>query len=431
MALFKRKSKKKVCVIGLDGVPRSLLYNLSQKGIMPTFAEIIASGHLHELKASLPEISSVSWTDFMTGTNAGKHGIFGFTDFKSGSYDLRFPNFLDVKTPTLWDRLALQKKISIVINQPSTYPARKINGTLISGFVAIELSKAVFPPMLKEQLEKINYAIDIDISQCRSNHDLLWNELTLTLQSREKAWNLLWKEDWDYFEFVITGTDRLQHFLWDAYEDETHPYHTQFLDYYHQVDHLTGKIISAFRELTGGDEGLYLLSDHGFCGIKQEVHLNAWLEKEGYLSFSTPEPKSLNDITPESRAFALDPNRIYLNLKDKFPRGCVQPADKAGLKNEIQTKLSHWELHGEKIVQEVFDIDKIYTGPQVLRGPDLIALGVPGFDMKGTIKKKELFGRTVLQGMHSWDNAFFWANRDVISDPKISDLAKIILGNFK
>ncbi len=77
------------------------------------------------MKASLPEISAVSWTDFMTGTNSGTHGIFGFTDFKPDSYELRFPNFLDVKAPTFWDTLGAKGKKSIIINQPSTYPARQ------------------------------------------------------------------------------------------------------------------------------------------------------------------------------------------------------------------------------------------------------------------------------------------------------------------
>ena len=145
MGLFKKKIQKKVCVIGLDGVPFGLLSDLAARGVMPNFASLIESGHLHQMKASLPEISSVSWTDFMTGTNAGTHGIFGFTDFKPGTLDLRFPNFLDNKTETFWDELGRRKKRSIIINQPSTYPARKIPGILISGFVAIDLAKAVFP----------------------------------------------------------------------------------------------------------------------------------------------------------------------------------------------------------------------------------------------------------------------------------------------
>jgi predicted AlkP superfamily phosphohydrolase/phosphomutase len=70
MALFKRKNRPRVCVIGLDGVPFSLLLDLAQKSIMPGMNSLIDSGCLHQLKASLPEISAVSWTNFMTGSMA-------------------------------------------------------------------------------------------------------------------------------------------------------------------------------------------------------------------------------------------------------------------------------------------------------------------------------------------------------------------------
>ncbi len=145
MSIFKKKKKNRACVVGLDGVPYSLLLELARKDIMPETSKLIASGHLHRMKASLPEISAVSWTDFMTGSNSGGHGIFGFTDFKPGSYEIRFPNFLDVKKETLWDILGAAGKKCVIINQPSTYPARRVNGILISGFVAVEMSRAVFP----------------------------------------------------------------------------------------------------------------------------------------------------------------------------------------------------------------------------------------------------------------------------------------------
>ncbi|NOR14691.1 MAG: hypothetical protein GQ544_03200 [Candidatus Aminicenantes bacterium] len=431
MGFFKRKKKQRACVIGLDGVPYPLLKDLAQRGIMPAMAELIASGHLHQLKASLPEISSVSWTDFMTGTNPGTHGIFGFTDLKPNSYDLRFPNFHDIKTETFWDRLGQVKKQSIIINQPSTYPARKINGKLISGFVAIDMAKAVYPLSLKPELEKLGYDIDIDTFKAREDHDLLWRELSRTLTGREKAFLSLWEEDWDYFEIVITGTDRLQHFLWDAYQNESHPYHQNFLDYYKAVDALVGKIIAAYLELTGSDEGLYLLSDHGFTGIKQEVYLNTWLKQEGYLAFSSADPKDLNDLTSQSRAFVMDPNRLYLHQKDRFPRGCVSKEERAELKIELREKLADLEYEAEKVVHTVWDTEKIYSGPQVSKGPDLIILSHHGFDMKGSVKKKEIYGRTNLQGMHTWDKAFFWANSDRGQDLHISHLADIILQSYQ
>jgi len=430
MAIFKKKKKNRVCVIGLDGVPYSLLLELSRKGIMPAMGRLIDSGHLHQLKASLPEISAVSWTNFMTGTNPAVHGIFGFTDLKPNSYELRFPNFLDLKKETFWDRLGEKKKKCIIINQPSTYPARKINGILISGFVAIELAKAIYPHTYKTPLEQMGYLIDIDTLKSRENHELLWDELDKTLEGRQKAWNYFWREDWDYFEFIITGTDRLQHFLWTAYEDENHPYHQKFLDYYTKIDRTIDKIVNSFRKLAD-DDRLYLLSDHGFTKVEQEVYLNTWLRNNGYLKFENSSPENLAEISESAQAFALDPNRIYLNLKDKFPKGSVDPADKKSLKEEIKRKLANLEYEGRKVVREIFETEEIYSGPYLAAGPDLIVLSEYGFDMKGSIKKKDVFGKTDLQGMHTWDDAFFWANRDCGPDLLISDLADIILKSYE
>ncbi len=431
MALFKKKKRPRVCVIGLDGVPYSLVTDLARRGIMPSLSALIQRGHLHELKASLPEISAVSWTNLMTGTNPGTHGIFGFADFRPGSYKVRFPNFLDVKCPTLWDKLGARGKKSIIINQPATYPARPVNGVLISGFVAIDLAKAIYPPSQKHALEKMDYLIDIDTVKSRENHDFLWQELLKTLASREKALNHFWEEDWDYFEFVITGTDRLHHFLWYSYADEKRPFHREFLDYYGQIDRLIARIADSYQKLTGGDDGLYLLSDHGFCGIDHEVYLNAWLEKQGYLKFSSPAHAGLEDIGDESVAFVLDPNRIYLNLKKRFPKGTVDPSEAESLKREIGQKLEKLEFEGRKVVKRVLDCRDIYSGPYLSSGPDLIAVAEHGFDLKGSIKKKEVFGRTDLQGMHTWDDAFFWAKRPHGENLAINDLAGIILENFR
>lgn len=430
MALFKKKKKKRVCVIGLDGVPYTLLLDLAQKGIMPALSSLLNSGYLQRMKASLPEISAVSWTNFMTGTNPGTHGIFGFTDLKKGSYDLRFPNFLDLKINTFWDELGKKRNKCIIINQPSTYPARKINGTLISGFVAIDLAKAVYPLSLKASLEKMGYQIDIDTFKSRKNHEFLWQELSKTLSSRLEAFSYLWKEDWDYFELVITGTDRLHHFLWNAYQDSNHPYHQKFIDYYRQIDQVIDKIVTSFRRLAEDNQGLYLLSDHGFTAIEQEVYLNAWLEKEGYLKFETSSPQNLNEISPRSYAFALDPNRIYLNLKEKFPLGIIKNSEKKALKDEIRKKLERLDYKGKKVIKEVLDTENIYSGSYLPQGPDLIAISEYGFDLKGSVKKKEVFGRSNLQGMHTWDDAFFWANREQVKDLSISDLAPIIMENF-
>ena len=63
-------------------------------------------------------------------------------------------------------------------------------------------------------------------------------------------------------------------------------------------------------------------------------------------------------------------------------------------------------------------------------GPDLIVVPEDGFDMKGSVKKKEVFGRTNLQGMHTWDDAFFLSSKKQGEELSIADLADFILENF-
>jgi len=122
--------------------------------------------------------------------------------------------------------------------------------------------------------------------------------------------------DWDLFIIVITGTDRLMHFLWEAFENEAHAYHAAFLDYLHDVDRFVGRVYERFLTLDGAGDGkneFYMLSDHGFTKIETEVNLNRWLQIHGYLKFQNDQPKTIMDIGPGSSAFAMDPSRIYIN----------------------------------------------------------------------------------------------------------------------
>ena len=59
--LKKKKSSPKAVVLGLDGVPYSLLMEYMSKGIMPQLSELCSShGRLMPMRSTLPEISSVA-----------------------------------------------------------------------------------------------------------------------------------------------------------------------------------------------------------------------------------------------------------------------------------------------------------------------------------------------------------------------------------
>lgn len=413
-----REEKHKVVVVGLDGVPFSLLNNLKKGGYIPNMASIFDNGYFGQMSVSIPEVSSVSWSSFMSGTQSGEHGIFGFMDLKPGTYKIYFPNFSHFKSRTLWENLADQGQQSVVINMPATYPARKMNGSLISGFVVVDFNKAVYPPAFIPRLSDVGYRIDIDTVRARQDYNFLFQDLDVTLKGRERAVHFLWNQiDWTLFIVVITGTDRLMHFLWDAFEEEGHPYHNAFLDYFRKLDGFVGRVYDRFLQLESSERGknqFYMLSDHGFAKIKAEVYLNRWLYENGYLKFQKDQPDTIMDIGPGSTAFALDPSRIYINLKGKYPYGIVDSSDYERVRQEIKEGLEGMTFEGgKKIAKRVYFKEELYEGPCLKQAPDLVVLSHHGFDLKGRIDCDALFGRTNLVGMHTQNDAFFYSSTGI------------------
>lgn len=120
----------KVVVLGIDGLPYSLIERYIEMEAMPNGKAVIGQGSLSRMRSTLPEVSSVAWTSFMTGDNPGTHGIFGFMELDH-QYGYRFPTYADIKTRTLWEKLDVP---AVVINIPETYPAvRPFNGVMVSG----------------------------------------------------------------------------------------------------------------------------------------------------------------------------------------------------------------------------------------------------------------------------------------------------------
>ncbi|MFH1679299.1 MAG: alkaline phosphatase family protein [Candidatus Eisenbacteria bacterium] len=424
----KRKGGPRVCVFGVDGMPHTLLRRLMDQGVMPR-ARGIFGNDLRRMRVTLPEVSSVSWSSFMTGANPGTHGIYGFTDFEKGSYRIRFPSFASLKAPTIWDRLGKREMRSVVVNQPSTYPAREIPGVLVSGFVAVDLKRAVWPLDLARKLKEVDYEIDLDTQRAGKNPDYLFGALQSTLRGREKVLEYLWeREEWNLFEIVVTGTDRLQHFQLDAIEDPSHPNHVHCLDYYEKVDGMLGRVYDRFVSETGDDSGsgFFALSDHGFTRIRQEFYVNAWLVQEGLLSFRTKETKSFEEAEPSSKAFGLDPTRIYLHRKDRFPNGCVEAEEVPELCAGIAEKILSLRFGGEQVFRGAFRAEEVYSGPELVSAPDLVLLANDGFDVKGWMRTGPVFGRSHFTGMHNWDDAFFWSGSPMPDDFDITGIASEI-----
>jgi predicted AlkP superfamily phosphohydrolase/phosphomutase len=418
--------KKRVIVIGIDGVPYTFLQDLSQNGTMPNFKKLADEGIFTQMDSSIPEISSVAWSSIITGVNPGIHGIFGFTDLAPDSYRMTFPNYSSLQVPAFWEQNA--DKRSVIINVPSTFPARELNGVLISGFVALDLKRSTYPPSLLPQLNELDYRVDVDVEKINQSTSFFLKDLDNTLKARIAAYRYLWEnEDWDYFMLVFTGTDRLMHFLWNAYENNEHEHHSAFLDHYHQIDEAIGEI----AEKANDNDTMILLSDHGFERLNNDVYVNYVLKNEGILKYESDQPSGMKDIDGTSRAFALDPGRIYIHLKDRFPKGCVEKSEREKIIQELEHIYSELEYNGQKIIRRCYRKEEIYSGPLMSQAPDLVLVGNSGFNLKGSLNPTSLCEKSIFTGMHNQHDAFLLVRggSDKImpaKKPCVTDIVEII-----
>ncbi len=442
------KKMKKALILGIDGVPYSLLSTYLKNDAMPNLKRILSQGFgLHQMNASIPDISSVSWTSFNTGVNPGEHGIYGFTDLSPDSYSLCFPNSKDIKTPTFWEMLGktnqktstLFEKYrhqidhpyrSIIFNVPHTYPALPMNGILISGFVAIDLRKATFPESAYPYLHSINYLIDVEAEKAREDKVAFMKSLFECFEIRKKAiTHFFAEESWDLFFACITETDRLHHFFFDASNDKENPYYESFLRFYGELDKFIKYLYEAFHERYSENGFFMILSDHGFAPVKKEVYLNRFLEEKGLLALKK-EGHFYERIDNRTRAFDLDPGRIYIHDQDRYPRGTVERKERPNLLGEIKAILRTLKGEdGEQVIDKIYEKEEIYQGPHTGIAPDLVCLPKDGYDLKGTLEKKEIFGKNIFTGMHTWHDAFclFPENISFSRKPSVEDLTRYVI----
>ncbi len=408
-------------LIGLDGVPYGLITSYAEKGYLPNIASLIARGEIVQMESTIPDVSSTAWSSVITGANPGEHGVFGFFDIDRQTGRLCFPQFSDIHVSPFWEG-----KKAAAINIPQTYPARIENGLMVSGFVSPTVEKAVSPAGWLEKVRELDYRIDVDSSLAQESMEKFLDDLYAVLDSRMRLFRETRDaEKWDIYYFVFTGTDRINHFLFDAWDDESSEYHKPFVDYYRKVDECVGEILSTLKP----EEKIYIHSDHGFCPLEKEFYVNRWLVEKGYLEFATDSPALITDMSPSSKAFSLDPGRIYINAKDRFPNGSVGTGDREKIKAEITEKIMRLESDSVCPVARVADGCEVFWGPVSSRGPDLVFLGRRGIDIKSLVAVDGLFGKRIFRGMHTQDDAFLIAGQkeNLPSPFHVSRIASLVV----
>jgi predicted AlkP superfamily phosphohydrolase/phosphomutase len=140
--------RKKVIVIGLDGLEPGIVEAMLERGELPNLARIRAAGSYSRLKTTYPAQTPVAWSSFVTGTNPGGHGIFDFicrdpetylpdvalTRFERPKSMLAQPRVVNRRQGVpLWQTLSGAGIPSTVLRCPCTFPPESLQGRMLAG----------------------------------------------------------------------------------------------------------------------------------------------------------------------------------------------------------------------------------------------------------------------------------------------------------
>lgn len=140
--------KKKVIVIGLDGLEPSIVEAMVERGELPHFAQIRSHGFYSWLRTTNPAQTPVAWSSFATGTNPGGHGIFDFVRRDPETYlpDFALSRFERPKSMFAQPRVVNQRRGvpfwqllnnagigTTILRCPCTFPPDTLRGQMLAG----------------------------------------------------------------------------------------------------------------------------------------------------------------------------------------------------------------------------------------------------------------------------------------------------------
>ena len=404
--------KPQLTLVGLDAATLKVVEPLVDEGHLPHLGRLLREGSGGVLRSTTHPLTPQAWSTLVTGVNAGRHGIWDFTERDEGGYRLRFVNGSFRRAPAVWDRLTAKGRRAGLVGIPFTWPAPKIDGFSVAGFDAAEREQGMTHPseLVAEIARRYGSIeldnrfplgkggrVDLDVVRRAADQKV---DLTLWLAERYEP-SLLF--------VVFMAGDHIQHLCWTDWERDGAE--SPVAEVYRILDERLGRLL----EWLGPEHDVMVVSDHGAGPLHGVVNLNAWLAGQGYLTYvpgssqlgrravdrlfelrrhvpaglrlavkrrlpalreRAYEREEYSAIDwPNTRAFAYGTfGNVVLNVRGREEHGVVEPGGEyERVRHEIAEKLLGLRgRDGERIVAAVHRREDLFEGPQLEKVPDLL-----------------------------------------------------------
>jgi predicted AlkP superfamily phosphohydrolase/phosphomutase len=422
--------KPGLTIVGLDAATFDVVDPLVEAGDLPNLAGLLVRGARGVLHSTTHPLTPLAWSTMVTGVNAGRHGIWDFSERDESGYRLRLVNGSHRRAPALWSRLSAAGRRVAIVNVPFTWPAPQVNGFAIAGLDASEREDGMtYPRDLLPRLRARFGEPALDHSFPLDAHGRLDLELVRRAcrQRVEVVERLLAEEPVDFLFVVFMSADHIHHVAWPDWEARGRE--SSVAEVYRILDEALGRLLA----LGGGGNAL-VVSDHGGGSLHGVVNLNAWLADCGYLAYAGSlgaldggrlghELFRLRERLPRGLRYAakqrlprlrewayrhrsysvVDWSRtrafsygifgnVVLNVRGRERDGIVEPGEEyERLRDEIAARALRLESpDGEPIVAAVHRREDLFDGPELAKIPDLVV----EFRDYAWLGKGNLTGRT-------------------------------------
>jgi predicted AlkP superfamily phosphohydrolase/phosphomutase len=247
------------------------------------------------------------------------------------------------------------------------------------------------------------------------------------------------------------SVDQVSHVFWRAIDPQNPLYSSELNSrygnvipsYYQKIDSALGEA----RKILSADVPIIVMSDHGFSAFRWSVNVNTILANAGLLQ-RLPEQGNasagLSDIAwPETKAYALGLNGVYLNLRGRESVGSVAPEEYEATVRRVIDVLSNYvdPRNGLHPFHHVRARSEIYRGPYAADGPDIVYGFTDGYRaswetaLGGAPSEEIRFNTSAWSGDHSTDDdlvpgVLISTLPVTATQPSLIDIAPTILDYF-
>lgn len=399
-------------VVGLDGASWRLVNPWLESGDLPNLRAIRENGTWAPSDSCLPPVTFPNWKCYSAGKNPGKLGVFWFERIDMRNQEVKIMNGASFHTAELWDYLNRAGYRAGIVNMPTMYPPREIDGVIVCGGPdAVDgeyrhiNSGYTYPSNFEEELiERFDYSVHPDplLSSNEERGQEVDAILNLLDTRFEVALALLEEHELEFVHVTLFYLNVLQHFFWNE---------TPTKRAWERIDKWLGRL----DDLEGVD--LVIMSDHGCAPTTTEFYINEWLTQNGYLT----QQRTLDDwfrqigLTRENLLRAAKRVGIVGPLARTVPERIQKLVPQsAGAKRGRKTEKINFQRtkalasgQGPVYVNPIFDVNtvtdtlvedllvvtdddgdslfrnvyrtgELYTGPYVGDGPDIVIDMQPG-----------------------------------------------------